>query len=268
MEKETDIDLSKCTLIKSEINDYIPIKQFEKDPFIRSEKYHNVTHIKIEKYIYKKPNGGTITKTVTKKKKKRFGNNLFGAAKPTTSNPFPNEGTTSEGAEVFIESPKTFIKNSNSNFKKNTTTKLPSFSSSMKAFKPSLKNLDKFKNFDNFKGPNIFQNTGFTKTFVPSALKSKMADNMGLENFSIVIKNVPSEYDIRDIEFKLRNMFRSFGEIERLKVLSDKNDNTLSRDIAFLDFIYPSDAINILKSTERFVIEHNVLNLEKSKSTK
>jgi hypothetical protein len=276
MEKNTDIDLSKCTLIKSEINDYISIDEFEKDPLIRSKKYPYVTHIKIEKYIYKKSNGKNVTKTVTTKKMKgiksaidrRYRMKPFGTAKVTSDNPNPNDGVTTIGAEVFIENPKTFNNNSSSIFKTKVKKKTPSFSSVMKAFRPSLKNLEKFKDFKDFKETNSSQNMGFTKTFVPSKLKKKMKENMGLEKFSIVIKNIPSEYDIRDIEFKLRNMFRSFGEIERLKVLSDKNDRTLSRDIAFLDFIYPNDAINLLKSSERFIIEHNILNLEKSKSTK
>ena len=56
-----------------------------------------------------------------------------------------------------------------------------------------------------------------------------------------------------------------YGDIERIKVLSDKTDRNMCRDIAFLDFVYPSDANSLLNSGERFVIQHFILNLEKSR---
>ena len=82
------------------------------------------------------------------------------------------------------------------------------------------------------------------------------------------ISQEESEEDIKQMEYSLKDMFKPFGEIERLKVLSDKFDRNLTRDIAFLDFVYPTDAEQLLASKERFTIGHNILNLEKSKSRK
>jgi hypothetical protein len=283
MEKKnhSDIDLSKLPLIKSEISEYVPIEEFEKDLVIRIKKYPYVTHIKIEKYTYMQKNGLEAIKTITNKRihgkkaeiKKRYESiKPFGLAKVTQSNQNPNDGITTLGAEVFIESPKT-IKNKNKNniFTKPNRKNVPSFSSAMKAFRPSMKNLEKFKNLKDFTSPIISSTSesGFTKnSFIPSGMKSKLAENMNLEKFSIVIKNIPAEEDIKQMEYSLKDMFKPFGEIERLKVLSDKFDRNLTRDIAFLDFVYPTDAEQLLASKERFTIGHNILNLEKSKSRK
>ena len=270
----SDSEFSNYTLIKSEINDFIPIKDFEKDPIIRKTTYPYITHIKIEKYTYKRPDGIIITRTITNKKRdgKQFAIDQRSKMKKFGKALESNDGVKSIGAEVFILSPKA-MKKANEGFK--TTSKGSSkisFSSAMKSFKPSFKNLEKFKNLKEFTNTDTFSSkistTGFTKTFIPSKMKSKIAENMHLEKFSIVIKNIPAEEDLKEIESKLRKLFKPFGEIERLKVLSDKYDNTLSRDIAFLDLIYPSDANKLLYSNERFTIGHNILNLEKSKSTK
>ncbi len=266
MKKEmNDFDISNLPLIKSEISDYMPIEEYEKDKTIRSRKYPYVTHIKVEKYFYKKPDGKSVTKTITSKKlhgKKSMIDRRY-KIKPFGQALSGNDGVTTIGAEVFIEKPG-IVSNKNNFLAKSNRKNVPSYSSVMKTFRPSSINLDKFKNFKEFQG-NTSSEIGFTKnSFIPSKLKSKLAENLGLEKFSIIIKNIPMGTEVRDMEHQLRRMFKSYGDIERLKVLSDKNDRNMCRDIAFLDFVYPSDANNLLNSGERFVIQHFILNLEKS----
>lgn len=268
MNSISDMDLSKLPLKHSEVGEFIPIEIYEKDVTLRKQKYPYVTHIKIEKYIYTQPNGLDVTKTITTKKVKgkksvidrRYNMKPFGQAA------ISNDGVTTLGAEVFIEKPNILSKN---NFKlnrecRNKNKKNISFSTGMKIFKPSKKNIEKFKNLKTFE--NNDSNTGFMKnTFIPSKLKNKMEENKNLDKFTIVIKNIPSDYNVKDVEFRLKKMFSSYGEIERLKVLTNKNDRTLTRDIAFIDFVYPSDANKLLKSDERFKIDFSILGIEKSK---
>ena len=73
------------------------------------------------------------------------------------------------------------------------------------------------------------------------------------------------KFDIsqKDLEQKIRSVFEKYGKIERVKILFNKYYEI--KDICFIDFKCKQDAINLLNSNEKFIIDSYVLSIEKSK---
>tara|TARA_B110000208_G_C11661944_1_gene391966 strand:+ start:117 stop:971 length:855 start_codon:yes stop_codon:yes gene_type:complete len=82
---------------------------------------------------------------------------------------------------------------------------------------------------------------------------------------SLVIKNIPTYLSSEVVYTKLRNIFSKYGGINKMNVLSDKNDSSKIAGIAFIDFYGNENIEKILASDKKYIIEHNILLLEKSK---
>ena len=85
--------------------------------------------------------------------------------------------------------------------------------------------------------------------------------------YSIVIKNIPTHIKSRDIEIQLKDIFKSYGDICKVKCLRDNhNPDNFNRGLAFIDF-YDKDAANkVLDSSNRHTIDNMVLSIEKKKN--
>lgn len=89
-------------------------------------------------------------------------------------------------------------------------------------------------------------------------------------NQSLVIKNLPNDYNVNELRDELQYLFNSFiskefkfhGKICRVSVLSSGNQ---IKGVAFVDFYNSEHLTSVLSSTERFKIGFNILNIEKKK---
>lgn len=102
-------------------------------------------------------------------------------------------------------------------------------------------------------------------SYVPPSIRKKLKQNKNKEHISIVVKNIPITLDKYEAKDRLRSLLSKFGEIQKINVLMDKYDNTKIRDIAFVDFVYPSDAEAALQSTERLIIDSCILTKDRAK---
>ena len=88
---------------------------------------------------------------------------------------------------------------------------------------------------------------------------------MRFRKFFIILKNLPTYYTKIDMIYKIKEYFCKFGEIKFVNVLTDKYKMDKIRDIAFIDFVYASDSIKALESTERFIIDSSIIEKQKVK---
>ena len=70
-----------------------------------------------------------------------------------------------------------------------------------------------------------------------------MDKNVGLTNFSIIIKNIPTNLERYDVEYELKTKFSEFGTIKKVTVLMDKYEPTKIREIAFIDLFQRFDIV-------------------------
>lgn len=89
-------------------------------------------------------------------------------------------------------------------------------------------------------------------------------------NQSLVIKNLPNDYNANDLRDELQYLFNDFiskefkfrGRICRVSVLTSGNQ---IKGVAFVDFYKSEHLDSVLSSNERFKIGFNILNIEKKK---
>lgn len=89
-------------------------------------------------------------------------------------------------------------------------------------------------------------------------------------NQSLVIKNLPNDYNANDLRDELQYLFNDFiskefkfhGRICRVSVLTSGNQ---IKGVAFVDFYNSEHLDSVLSSNERFKIGFNILNIEKKK---
>tara|TARA_B110000444_G_C18664967_1_gene512529 strand:- start:251 stop:904 length:654 start_codon:yes stop_codon:yes gene_type:complete len=89
-------------------------------------------------------------------------------------------------------------------------------------------------------------------------------------NQSLVIKNLPNDYNANDLRDELQYLFNDFiskefkcyGKICRVSVLTSGNQ---IKGVAFVDFYSSEHVDSVLSSNERFKIGFNILNIEKKK---
>ena len=89
-------------------------------------------------------------------------------------------------------------------------------------------------------------------------------------NQSLVIKNLPNDYNANDLRDELQYLFNDFiskefkcyGKICRVSVLTSGNQ---IKGVAFVDFYSSEHLDSVLSSNERFKIGFNILNIEKKK---
>lgn len=254
-EKLYDFDKYQYTNIEE--TDFIEIEKIEPDPNIRRLKYPYVTHQKKTIMTYDIDNKKIIRTFKTNKLKakknileRRLNWKCFGDAIEN------NLGITSLAKnQEFIDQNKKSNNNNNidiiHNNKKNYNNKNNFVISKF------IDNKNKQSDIYNYQNKNGYK----VSKYIPNILKNNKENS---ENFSIVIKNFPNEISNYYLEQKLRNIFEVYGPINKIKTLYDKNTNKL-KDIAFIDFYNTQDAINVINSSQKFIIESCVLSLEKSK---
>ena len=126
-------------------------------------------------------------------------------------------------------------------------------SNGFQVFKPSASLMDLVKNTPENTTPG---------TYRPPGVSNKRGTS------TLVIKNIP-KYLNRDYIFqKLKDIFSKYGAVNKVNVLRDKLDNNKVSGIAFIDFYDHTSLEKILQSDKKFVVEHNILSLEKSKGEK
>lgn len=261
-------DFSKYKCVSHEIGEFKPIEEVIPDLATRMIKYPDVTHIKEEKFKYKINEKQTVTKTIRTARKKILKRVLERRQnwKPFGKAAISNDGITTIGAPVFMQ-----MVNSSDNFKtaddsseivqnikKNLSNRKSGFK--MASYKPKTEFIQKAK-----EGANEFKPSS-KGGYIPASIKTKLDANKGLQNFSIIIKNIPSNgYTIEQLRSEIRFLFEKFGMIEKIKILTDRRTGMI-KDIAFIDFTYPSDAQKALDDNGRMVIGPCILSKERAKS--
>lgn len=239
---------------------FIDIKLAVPDIGIRMTEYDsNVIAIKTDTFKYKINEKTSITKKITFVKKRV---NKAVEQRRRTWKPFgaaaneDNKSFSFPGEEVFMEyvNDKRLL-DYNDNFLKKQSCK-KSFSKST-SYKPKMSIISNVKDKNSFK----INKTGY----IPSSIKKKIDKNTGLKNFSIIIKNIPTNLERSQVEYELKKMFNEFGTIKKVTILMDKYEPTKIRDIAFIDFSFASEAISALKSTKRINIGCCILSKEMAK---
>ena len=263
-------DFSKFKCIHHTPGEFKPIEEVVPDFGTRMVKYPDVTHIKEEVFKYKISDKQTITKTIRSVRKKILKRVLERREnwKPFGKAAISNDGITTIGAPVFMEMVNSSGKFNNNgddsseiiqHLKKNLGNRK---SSGFKcaAYRPNSSLIEKAS-----AGTNEFKSSS-RGGYIPSSIKSKLDANKGLEKFSIVIKNIPSNgYTIEQLRSELRHLFEKFGMIDKIKILTDKRTGMI-KDIAFIDFAYPSDAVKALENNDRMIIGPCILSKERAKS--
>jgi hypothetical protein len=115
---------------------------------------------------------------------------------------------------------------------------------------------------------NTKKKSKFSMGYLPPGMKRHVKRERNPDVlYSIVIKNIPTYINSRDIEQRLKDIFKSFGDICKVKCLRDNNNpDNFNRGLAFIDF-YDKDAANqVLSSNNRHTIDSMVLSIEKKKN--
>jgi len=84
-------------------------------------------------------------------------------------------------------------------------------------------------------------------------------------NTTLVVKNIPTYLNRNTAYQNIKTILIEFGNIQRITFLQDKNNPDKISGMAFVDFYNINSVDNILSSKKRFVLEHNILQIEKSK---
>lgn len=247
-----EYDFNTLEYISTIEGDFIPIEDIEPDPFMRIYKYPHITmQKKIEMKYKNTTNHKIITKTLLHNKKcgkKRILDRRnwikFGKASDH------NNGITTLADTILFE----FENEHGMKVVKEDEKAKPTSGFKISHFKPSLKHIERV---------NQLEKNTTTRGYIPSSIKHKLKENEDIENISICIKNIPAGEDVFEMQDLLRGMFSSYGEIKYIKVLKDKH-NGQSRDIGFIEFYYGTDALTLLDSSERFIIDSCILCLIKS----
>ena len=254
------MDFSTFEIIEEKVGKYISTTVLEPDPVMRHQKYPFIDEIQQNIYIYKKPDGKLIKRTLTNNKstaksmrlKERYNNfKPFGLEKelnliPTIDN------------EIFIT--KSY---DNTNIKPNTTTKNITDNNDTKLYI-----VDKNKIIEqNFNSHTDYNNEFKKSGYIPEFMNEKLKEQINIPYFKLVLKNIPTYYSVKDMEIIIKNTFKKFGDIKKIKLLKNFNDeNKLIKDICFLEFEFLTDAQKLFESNEKFIIDNSVLLIEKSKN--
>ena len=110
--------------------------------------------------------------------------------------------------------------------------------------------------------------------FSNSNLHNQPYGKKGSVNHSIVVKNLPSNYELNDLKYQLQDLFTSFikenykntGKVESICKASVLTSNGISKGLAFVDFKDENHVQFILNSTDKFKIGFNILSIDKKKS--
>ena len=131
------------------------------------------------------------------------------------------------------------------------------------AYKP---NIDRCKNMDINSFSKVSKN-GFVRSgYIPKHIKNQLEEDKDVEDISIIVKNFPTYADKFVLKDIFRNHFKSYGEVKRVTILTDKKNNI--KDIAFIEFYYNKDALKVFENPKRLIIEKHIVSIEKNKKKK
>lgn len=235
-------DFDKLKIISEKLGNWVDIKDYEPDDFIRRTEYPHVTEVKKDVIYYENIDSpkNPIVRTLLRKKLK--------ASKPVLERylnwkPFGqavlNKQTTTICDPIFIEQYNNLEENIVKSDKKNIL---------FGTYKPKISISENKPNKTGLYKPSL--NT-------VKKIKDKTED-------SLIIKNFPTDITRDELEEKIYDLFSSWGKIRKITLLTNQYTGQL-KDIGFIDFCKSSDVINILESNERFIINNLILTLEKNK---
>ena len=123
------------------------------------------------------------------------------------------------------------------------------------------------------KGFKLFRQSSNAKRAYTNSFGNSYGSNGSNPQFSIVIKNLPTDANVDDVKYDLQDVFTNFIKglypsknginICKAAVLSS---NGVIKGIAFVDFYNKDHMEDILNSTTKFKIGFNILNIERKKS--
>jgi len=252
------MNFDDCQLLNSEIGKYISTHILEPDLIERHKKYPFIDEVQNEIYYYKKPDGKIFKKTITNCKstgknvrlKERynsfktcpFGQNSINKLEPSYDNP------------INIEYPK-----KKSKFVQ-PTRNLSSVPNNK--YIPD-KIIDKSISCNS---KNIKDNDFKKSQYIPSFISIQLEEESKLPQFRLIIKNLPTYYSIKDMDYILRDKLSKFGDIKKLKLIKNRDSSeNLIKDICFLEFQSMKQTIHFYESKERIYIDNSVLLVEKLK---
>lgn len=133
--------------------------------------------------------------------------------------------------------------------------------SKFKLFKPNIKAISMLERINK----RSSENTASKSKYLPPGMRNKSSSSPGSN--TIVVKNIPTEIDmtIKEVNNQLRDMFRKYGMIDRVKTLTAKEDNRIIlKGIAFIDF-YDSKSVEAALSdnSTRHKLGYSILLIEK-----
>ena len=240
------MNFANYELLNHDKGEYIDTKILEPDIIKRHVKYPFINAVQTEIYMYKKTDGNIIKRTVVNHKisdkntrlQERYNNFIpFGKAINQTMIPLIDN-------HIIVNK---IIKTCDKSTKKTT------------------KNIQKYKPLHTNITTNNHIDTEFKPSeYIPSHIKKKLIENIDIPYFKLIIKNLPTYYDKKEMENHLRNTFSKFGPIKYIKILcnNDSSDN-LIKDISFIEFEFMTDALKLITSKDRFIIDNSVLLIEK-----
>ena len=129
------------------------------------------------------------------------------------------------------------------------------------AYKPSKDRLEKADLSIESGNKSGFKQSGY----VPSNIKQFEKD-IDEEQVSIILRNFPTYIDIDTLKNTFTNHFKSYGNIKKITILKDKYGDI--KDIAFMEFYNNKDALKLLENPKRFIINKQIISIEKNKKKK
>jgi len=247
-------NFDKLEPLSIEEGEFIAISTIEPCESKRIIKYKGITHQRKDIITYKLPENGNIIKRV------KYTNKLYGKKAVLDRRLNWEKFGLSDGnlTNITYDNPVTldFTPKKLINVKKRFSDKPPEPPPSIKrgfiiSSKPPPSELLNIK-------PKKF------KGYIPTSIKKDLEENK-TDRYSIIVRNIPLDEDGSYIENSLYDMFKSYGLIDKIKILRNKQTDRI-KDMVFVDFMYMRDAVKLLNSSEKFKINRNILSLEKSKT--
>lgn len=274
-------DFNKMELLRTEEGEFVDLAEAVPDIVERMTKYApEIVAIKKTRYVYKIDDKNTLVRTV-KTVKSRVLQRVLDRRK--NWKPFGKATNTNNGTKSIAEPVYMDIANEKGEFDDDNATssevkkileKLPTkilgkksgkSGFSLSSYKPNLTLLNGSASTVGIESSSSFSTTD---RYIPESIKNMMNKNVGLENFSLVIKNIPTFMERRDVDQELRKLFGGFGSIRKINILHDSYDSTKLRGIAFIEYAYATEATEALNSTKRFSIGPSILLKEKANKKK
>ena len=220
-------------VVSKKLGEFIDIHKYEPNPFIRKVKYPLIVQIKTDIIKYKDANNKIHTGTVVTKKysapkkilKRKLHMKKFGDALRSNEDNFATIGE--------------MVKMEMVNKKDDDTI--------------AIRNID-----------DIINNIQPTQSYKPvKVFAPNETTNIEKEEYKLLLRNIPTEYSIQEMSSILKSHLKEYGLIKSIRLMKDKYNTLLIRDIAFIEFFYKKDMDKLLNSNKKIIIDNSIINLEK-----